>query len=97
MISQAAPKEIKPAYKPINIYDKIKNCIRQVESSEESEKEWCFLKKVYEKLSRKRHLNNKERKVLEKLEDLMIKYGKHDHDDSVSLDAQYMNRGDKDA
>jgi len=91
-----APKDIRPEYKQPCLKDRVMECCRAVESNQiDSKREWNFLKKVYEKLSRKQDLSKVEAVILDKLEDLMIKYGKHDPSDSVDLDAQFMNRGDK--
>jgi hypothetical protein len=96
LIDQPAPKQVKPEYEQPCLTDKIKRACHAVESDADSQKEWKFLKKAYEKLSRKPKLNKQEQKILEKLEDLMIKYGKHDPAEAVDMDGQYMNRGDKD-
>lgn len=95
LIEQEAPKKIRPEYESPCLVDKIKQACDKVESDEDSQREWTFIKKVYERLSRKPKLDKLEKRLLEKLEDLMIKYGKHDPAEAVDMDAQYMNRGDK--
>lgn len=94
LVIETAPKDIRPEYKPVDLKKKVDEYARAVESNQiDSEHEWEYLKCLYEKLSRKKSLTEEQIEIIDKLEDLMIKYGKHDSSDSVDLDAQYMNRG----
>lgn len=95
LLKQEAPKQIKEEYKPIPLKKKVKECIRRVESNQiDSEQEWEYLKRLYERLSRRSKLNEEQEDIVEALEDLFEKYSNHDHEDSVALDAQYMHRGE---
>lgn len=93
LLNQQAPKETRKEYKPVPLKKKVEECIRRVESNQiDSEREWTYLKRLYEGLSRKPKLNEEQEDIIEALEDLFEKYSNHDHEDSVDLDAQYMNR-----
>ena len=95
LIQQEAPKEIRPEYKKVPLCKKVDWYIRNVESNQiDSEREWEYLKRLYEKISRKKNITEEHEKILSKLEELFEKYGNHDHSGSVDLDSEYMHRGD---
>lgn len=94
LLERPAPKKISPHYKQESFEEKIEKCITRVKSNLiDSETEWKYLKRVYEILSKRPNLTDEQLEIVDKLEELMQKYGNLDHEDSVQLDGQYMNRG----
>lgn len=97
MVSQPAPKQYRDEYKRPPLKEKVNEYIRRIESSDSDvEYEWNYLKRLYECLSRKPKLTECQGQILKSLEELFEKYGNHDHEGSVDLDAQYMHRYDDD-
>lgn len=97
LLQNGAPKQVKPEYRRPCLLDKAKECVEIVEANtaarKDSGKEWSYLKKLYELLSRKPLLTDEEEEVLYIIEPVIEKYANHDHKDRVDLDAQFMRRG----
>lgn len=89
MVSHPAPE--KPKYQEPSLEEKVEEAIRQVESNMiDGTRAWRYLKCVYTKLSNCKRLPDHLEDLYEKLEEVVTKYNKHDHSDSVDIDAQYM-------
>lgn len=98
MIEQEAPKKVSPHYKRPSLTERVKECIKRVESNRiDSESEWKYIKRLYEILSKKKQLTEEQQEILYDVENVLEKYANHDHEGAVEMDAQYMNRGKKDA
>lgn len=92
MVSTPAPEPKKEYCKP-SLLEKVEDYIMRVESTEyESQYEWNYLKRLYEKLvNYPRGIDDVET-ILDKLEDLFEKFANKDHDGEVELDAEKMHR-----
>lgn len=90
-VPQPSIKDSIKKERPIDIFiEKVYDYIIACESPIiDSEKEWCYLKCLYKKLTEKPKLNPELKPVLKKLEDLFVKQAGRE---SVPLDSARMNR-----
>jgi hypothetical protein len=90
LVKMEQPTEIK--HKREAVLDKVKRYITQIESSEESRREWQYVKNIYNRLSAWPKLSREQEHLLSILEPIMMKYGQQDPVDGVDLRGDRMHR-----
>lgn len=88
IIKQEAPKQIKPEYKHVDLCEKIEQYIDDINSNfTESYRQWQYLKRVYEILSKKSKLTDEEKNILENVAPEVEKHG-----NGSELDSEFMHK-----
>ena len=94
LIEQSAPSQISPYYKKPTLHERVCKLIKKVNNNQlDLPSDWRYLKRLYEILSKRPSLTAEQADILYELEEVMQKFGGHDHEDSVGMDAQFMHRG----
>lgn len=84
-----------PQNGPADILEKVNDYIVAIESHEDSRREWQYLKALYNKLSKKKHLTDIENKIILVLEPCVIKHSGYDSVNEVDLIGFNMFKGDE--
>lgn len=77
-IELAMPQQIHPALKSPTVCAKVMEAMNTIESGyEPNDEEWKYLRKVQEQLQNKPKRTPPMQRLLDKIDNFMIKYGKH--------------------
>lgn len=88
IIKQEAPKQIKSEYKHVDLCKKLEQYIDDINSNfTESYRQWQYLKRVYEVLSKKPKLTSEEHEILSAVAPEIEKHG-----NGSELDSEFMHK-----